>query len=104
MVNSSDRLIYMHGGMSGQGVLGDFWALNVGELTWSRVAETKGSPRPCARAAHGAVSVGKAVYVFGGLHADGAALDDLWRYDTGSRLFYRINYFGVAHLIHLIIG
>jgi hypothetical protein len=36
--------------------------------------------------------------VFGGLHADGAALDDLWRYDTGSRLFYRINYFGVAHL------
>lgn len=98
MVNVNNQLIYMHGGMNSEGLLDDFWVLNVKEFTWSRVP-VEGSVRPCARAAHGAVSVGKAVYIFGGMHGNGGALDDLWKYETGLSLFLFLNIHGLRDVI-----
>ena len=82
MINFNDQFIYLHGGMSSAGIYADFWKLDLGKMAWINM-ELLGGQGPPGRAAHGGISIGKYLYLFGGLHENGTALDDLWKYDTG---------------------
>lgn len=75
--------IYMHGGMNDEQMFDDLWKIDMRKLCWSSLEVTgEAANRPCARAAHGGVSINSSLYVFGGLGQTGMALDDLWKYDT----------------------
>lgn len=61
---------------------------------WEKV-RTKGDI-PLAVAAHSAVVMGKNIYIFGGMTAEGA-INSMYRFNTGIRLFLyqcetRLNY------------
>lgn len=49
--------------------------------TWSKLQQ-KGHA-PSSRTAHAATSIGKKVFIHGGMSAVGAALDDVYSLDTG---------------------
>lgn len=81
MITGGDDSIYLHGGMSDDRIFDDLWKIDMKKLSWSLIKSERS--RPCARAAHGGVSVNSSLYVFGGLSQTGLALDDLWKFDTG---------------------
>lgn len=53
-------------------------------MTWDKV-QTKGDI-PLGVAAHAAVVMGKNIYIFGGMTADGAT-NSMYRFKTGIHLF-----------------
>lgn len=73
----------MHGGMHDDELFDDLWILNLKALQWQRVDTSTSTSSPKARAAHGGISHQDSIYIFGGIDADGQALDDLWKFDTG---------------------
>ena len=84
--------IFMHGGMSGERMFDDVWMLDMKSIRWTRVVSstTSGQSGPCARAAHGGVSVATRVFIFGGVSEAMGALDELWKFDTGKLIFINL--------------
>lgn len=78
--------LYVHGGLSGERFLDDLHVLS-SDGSWRAVASS--GSKPAGRASHGAVSHGAAVYMFGGLSAQGA-LNDMWRLHTEALVWERI--------------
>jgi N-acetylneuraminic acid mutarotase len=82
MINHNDELIYLHGGMDEHRLYDDLWTLDLKLMEWKD--QNQEVNLPCARAAHGGISVNNFLYVFGGINSNNMALDDLWRYDIGN--------------------
>lgn len=89
--------IYLHGGMSEDKIFDDLWKIDMKKLCWSSLTSSTtysgannsaSCSMPCARAAHGGVSIQASLFVFGGLAETGLALDDLWKYDTGKKYLF----------------
>lgn len=103
--------IYIHGGMSGDKFHNDMYTLDAsgsqlpppsgccfpqmapnkffsclfeGNMMWEKV-RTKGDV-PVGVAAHSAVVMGKNIYIFGGMTADGAT-NSMYRFNTGIHIF-----------------
>lgn len=101
--------LYIHGGMSGSKFHNDMYSLDTsrfqmlyfwlsflsndskwfsclleGNMMWEKL-RTKGDI-PHGVAAHSAVLVGKNIYIFGGMTADGAT-NSMYRFNTGIHLF-----------------
>lgn len=102
--------LYIHGGMSGNKFHNDMYSLDTsrfqillflwlsflsndskwfsclfeGNMMWEKL-RTKGDI-PHGVAAHSAVLVGKNIYIFGGMTADGAT-NSMYRFNTGIHLF-----------------
>ena len=83
MVNFNEELIFLHGGMQNENLFDDLYSLNLKTMNWSEIKPDATTARPCSRAAHGGIIINKKLFIFGGINAEGVALDDLWKYDIG---------------------
>ena len=64
MINSNDQFIYLHGGMNSEEIYQDFWILNLNTLSWLELDfKNKDEPYPCARAAHGGISINQNIII-----------------------------------------
>ncbi|CAJ1070627.1 rab9 effector protein with kelch motifs isoform X2 [Xyrichtys novacula] len=71
--------IYIHGGMAGDKLHNDMFALDTRIMKWKKV-QAKGDI-PQGVAAHSVVALGKNIYIFGGLTADGAS-NSMYQFNT----------------------
>lgn len=94
MINKNEELIYLHGGMSSDTIYDDLWALDLKTIVWTKISFKHEDPKPCARAAHGGISVDKSFFVFGGIDSSNNALNDLWKYDSELNQWSIIDIFG----------
>jgi Rab9 effector protein with kelch motifs len=83
MISFNEELIFLHGGMKDENLFDDLWSLNLRTMSWLEIKPKEISVCPCPRAAHGGININKSLYIFGGINAEGCALDDLWKYDIG---------------------
>lgn len=84
MINYNEELIFLHGGMQNEHLFDDLYTLNLKTMNWSEITSNVETVRPCSRAAHGGVNINNNLFIFGGINAEGNALDDLWKYDIGN--------------------
>lgn len=92
MINHNDEFVYLTGGMNDSRVYDDLWILDLKKMKWKKIESN--DVKPCARAAHGAVSINKFLYLFGGMDSDGNVLNDLWKYDIELNKWSIIEIFG----------
>ena len=94
MINKNEEIIYLHGGMNGDTIFDDLWALDLKSIAWKKIIFKHDDTKPCARAAHGGISVDKLLFIFGGIDSSGNALNDLWKYDNELNQWSNIEIFG----------
>lgn len=75
--SQDSKRIYVFGGMSGGGVLGDHLAFDLEEGAWRRL-DAEG---PGPRYGHVSASFAGSYYIFGGVTAAGEHSKELWRFD-----------------------
>ncbi|XP_062844787.1 rab9 effector protein with kelch motifs [Trichomycterus rosablanca] len=75
-------MIYIHGGMAGEKIHSDLFALDTENMKWERV-KAKGDVPP-GTAAHSAVALQRNIYIFGGMTAEGAS-NSMYRFQTDKR-------------------
>jgi N-acetylneuraminic acid mutarotase len=90
-----DALVLFGGNTSTSGLSftprNDVWALDLGNVTWRRIATT--GTAPSTRLFHAAARVGRAMWVYGGGGANafmGPFYSDLWRFDLDTNAWSRV--------------
>lgn len=83
--------IFIHGGMAGDKIYNDMFALDTGPMKWEKV-QNKGDIPP-GIAAHAAVVLNGHIYVFGGMTADGAS-NLMYRFDTENNYWTKMKFEG----------
>ncbi|KAI9217533.1 hypothetical protein BC828DRAFT_254761 [Blastocladiella britannica] len=76
---ATGNAVYVFGGQSATGTLGDTWQYSVTTATWAMIAIGANGPTARTNVAH--ATVGSSMYVYGGVTPVGAVLDDLWALD-----------------------
>lgn len=76
MVAAGTKL-FIHGGLAGDKFYDDLHCIDINDMKWQKLSPTGAAPTGCA--AHSAVTVGKHVYIFGGMTPTGA-LDTMYQY------------------------
>jgi N-acetylneuraminic acid mutarotase len=96
MVNHNDETIYVHGGMNDNELYDDLWSLNLKKMEWTQIINNQENnvEFPCARAAHGGISINNSLYIFGGIDGSGISRDDLWKFDLDTNKWSQIEIFG----------
>lgn len=79
-VDPSGGLAYLYGGQAAGSIHGDLWEYDLAGDVWARVLVTGAAPPP--RTGHAAAWIDDVgLVVIGGRDADGATVDDAWRFD-----------------------
>ncbi|KAI9215839.1 hypothetical protein BC828DRAFT_401529, partial [Blastocladiella britannica] len=87
--DGTGNVVYVFGGQGAaggaagpSGILGDTWKYNVATAKWTAV--TPGTSVPSGRTNMAHATVGRSMYVYGGVSSSGAVLDDLWAFDMAA--------------------
>uniref|UniRef100_A0AAV2J281 Rab9 effector protein with kelch motifs n=1 Tax=Knipowitschia caucasica TaxID=637954 RepID=A0AAV2J281_KNICA len=83
--------VFIHGGMSGEQLFNDIFALDTESMEWDE-RHIKGDAPP-AVAAHSAVALDKHIYVFGGMTAGGAS-NSMYKFNTEDNLWTEMKFEG----------
>ncbi|KAF8071143.1 GPA3 [Scenedesmus sp. PABB004] len=111
--DAAGRSLVVFGGSGGrEGCLGDVWVFSMDHQEWWAPSLGAGAPRPARRRSHAAAVLGGALWVHGGLGADGCHLSDLWRLDLTSWQWQKLAQHGRgagppprrAHVLEAVAG
>ncbi|KAI9218481.1 hypothetical protein BC828DRAFT_214191 [Blastocladiella britannica] len=75
--DDAGNAMYVFGGQGAAGIFDDCWKYSVATATWA-LLPAFGASIPSGRTNMAHATVGRALYVYGGVTASGKVLDDLW--------------------------
>ncbi|TRY57181.1 hypothetical protein DNTS_003268 [Danionella cerebrum] len=81
--------LYIHGGISGEKILGDMFKLCTETLRWQEVTAKGDTPPPLA--AHACVSHGRNIFIFGGMTAEGA-INEMFQFHCDEESWTRLKF------------
>lgn len=87
--------MYVFGGWDGRDTLQDFFQLDLGTTSWTKLPKQKHTPR--SRYRHTATLCGEAMFVFGGIDRYRDRFADLYEFDFTCRLWSKVNTMAATH-------